>query len=72
MQRAPLKLICRIVRAIGQLRVHCVKKRFETAAQRGAVEKNPLKNPTSHGVVLPKLSFVSYNALNMYITELTY
>ena len=42
MQQAPLKLICRIVRAIGQLRVHCVKMQYEIAAQQVAVEKTPL------------------------------
>ena len=37
--RAPTKFNCKIVRAIGQLRVHCVKMQYEIAAQRGAVEK---------------------------------
>jgi|LauGreDrversion2_2_1035103.scaffolds.fasta_scaffold58079_2 hypothetical protein len=57
---APLKLICKIVRVIGQLRVHCVKMQKKIEALRNAID-----------VIYPLLPFLNYNALTMYITDET-
>ena len=63
MVRAPIKLICKRVRAIGQMRVHCVNMQNEIAALRYALE---LENSHArHDVVYPMFSFLSCNALTM-------
>ena len=61
MVRAPIKLICKRVRAIGQMRVHCVNMQIQIVALRYALENSHAR----HDVVYLMFSFLSCDALTM-------
>ena len=63
--RAPSELKCKIVRAIGQMRVHYVQMQKTNEALVTTLDNSHAR----HDVVYPLFSFLKCNVLPMYITD---
>ena len=63
--RAPSELKCKIVRAIGQLRVHYVQMQKKNAALVKTIDNSYAR----HNVIYPLYTFVKCNALPMFIAR---
>ncbi len=63
--RATSELKCKIVRAIGQLRVHYVKMQKKNEALFNTIDNSHAR----HDVVYPLFTFLKCNTLPMYITD---